>query len=98
LPVGYHDGYMRGLSNRAHVIVRGMYAPVVGRVSMDQTLIDVTNVAGVEIDDQVTLLGWDKPNSELEITAEDLARIAGTLSYEVTCGISERVPRVFRRD
>ena len=98
LPVGYHDGYMRGLSNRAHVIVRGMYAPVVGRVSMDQTLIDVTNVAGVEIDDEVTLLGWDKPNSELKVTAEDLARIAGTLSYEVTCGISGRVPRVFRRD
>jgi alanine racemase len=75
-----------------------MYAPVVGRVSMDQTLIDVTNVSGVEIDDQVTLLGWDKPNSKVKITAEDLARIAGTLSYEVTCGISERVPRVFRQD
>jgi len=76
--------------------VRGMYAPVVGRVSMDQTLIDVKNVPGVEIDDHVTLLGWS--NSELKITAEDLARIVGTLSYEVTCGISERVPRVFRHD
>jgi alanine racemase len=94
LPVGYHDGYMRGLSNRAHVIVRGMYAPVVGRISMDLTLIDVTNVSGVEVDDQVTLLGWDRQNAELKIVAEDLARIAGTLSYEVTCGISERVPRV----
>ncbi|HKP82823.1 MAG TPA: alanine racemase [Pyrinomonadaceae bacterium] len=92
LPVGYHDGYMRGLSNRAHVIVRGMYAPVVGRISMDLTLIDVTNVSGVEVDDQVTLLGW---NAELKITAEDLAKIVGTLSYEVTCGISERVPRVY---
>src|SRR5215216_6019489 len=91
LPVGYHDGYMRGLSNRAHVIVRGVYAPVVGRVSMDFTLIDVTNVSGVEIDDQVTLLGR---NDELKIAAEDLARIVGTLSYEVTCGVSERVPRV----
>ena len=95
LPVGYHDGYMRGLSNRAHVIVRGMYAPVVGRVSMDLTLIDVTNVSGVEVDDQVTLLGWDRQNAELKIVAEDLARIVGTLSYEVTCGISERVPRVY---
>jgi len=92
LPVGYHDGYMRGLSNRAHVIVRGIYAPVVGRVSMDLTLIDVTNVSGVEVDDQVTLLGW---NAELKIAAEDLARIVGTLSYEVTCGISERVRRVY---
>ncbi len=88
LPIGYHDGYMRGLSNRAHVIVRGRFAPVVGRVSMDLTLIDVTDVPGVEIDDQVTLLG-------LKIPAEDLARIVGTLSYEVTCGISERVPRLY---
>ena len=95
VPVGYHDGYMRGLSNRAHVIVRGMYAPVVGRVSMDLTLIDVTDVAGVEVDDQVTLLGWNRENAELKIPAEDLARIVGTLSYEVTCGVSERVPRVY---
>lgn len=95
LPVGYHDGYMRGLSNRGHVIVRGMYAPVVGRVSMDLTLIDVTDVAGVEVDDQVTLLGWKRENTGLKISAEDLARIVGTLSYEVTCGVSNRVPRVF---
>jgi alanine racemase len=95
LPVGYHDGYLRGLSNRAHVIVRGVYVPVVGRVSMDLTLIDVTNVAGVELDNQVTLLGWDRQQPELNIPAEDLARIAGTLSYEVTCGVSERVPRVY---
>jgi len=92
LPAGYHDGYMRGLSNRAHVIVRGIYAPVVGRVSMDLTLVDVTNVSGVEVDDQVTLLGR---NAELKIAAEDLARIVGTLSYEVTCGVSKRVPRVY---
>jgi len=95
LPVGYHDGYMRGLSNRAHVIVRGMYVPVVGRVSMDLTLIDVTDVAGVDVDDQVTLLGWNPENAELKIAAEDLARIVGTLSYEITCGVSERVPRVY---
>ncbi|HSE17464.1 MAG TPA: alanine racemase [Pyrinomonadaceae bacterium] len=95
VPVGYHDGYMRGLSNRAHVIVRGMYVPVVGRVSMDLTLIDVTDVPGVEVDDQVTLLGWNRENAKLKIAAEDLARIAGTLSYEVTCGVSHRVPRVY---
>jgi alanine racemase len=95
VPVGYHDGYMRGLSNRAHVMVGGMYAPVVGRVSMDLTLIDVTDVSGVEIDDQVTLLGWNRQNPELKVMAEDLARIAGTLSYEVTCGVSDRVPRVY---
>jgi len=95
LAIGYHDGYMRGLSNRAHVIVRGVYAPVVGRVSMDLTLIDVTDVPGVELHDQVTLLGWDRRHAELRIKAEDLARTAGTLSYEITCGIGERVPRTY---
>ncbi len=92
LPVGYDDGYMRGLSNRAHVIVRGTYAPVVGRVSMDFVLIDVTNVEAAEVGDKVTLIGQE---GELKIPAEDLAKIAGTLSYEVTCGISERVPRLY---
>jgi alanine racemase len=62
---------------------------------MDLTLVDVTNVAGVELDDQVTLLGWNRQHVELKIPAEDLARIAGTLSYEVTCGVSERVPRFY---
>ncbi len=95
LPIGYHDGYMRGFSNRAHVIVRGVYAPVVGRVSMDLTLIDVTDIAGVQLHDEVTLLGWDRRNPELRIRAEDLARISGTLSYEVTCGVGDRVPRNF---
>lgn len=95
LPIGYHDGYMRSLSNRANVIVRGTFAPVVGRVSMDLTLIDVTNVDRVDIEDKVTLLGWDRENVGAKITAEDLARISGTLSYEVTCGIGERVPRLY---
>jgi alanine racemase len=93
LPIGYHDGYIRGLSNRAHVIVRGLYAPVVGRVSMDFTLIDVTDIPDVSVGDQVTLLGR---SGDSAINAEDLARIAGTISYEVTCGISSRVPRVFK--
>ena len=96
LPIGYHDGYKRALSNRANVIVRGEFAPVVGRVSMDLTLIDVTNVPGVELGDKVTLLGWDRENAAAtKITAEDLARLSGTLSYEVTCGIGERVPRLY---
>jgi alanine racemase len=95
LPIGYHDGYMRGFSNRSHVIVRGVYVPVVGRVSMDLTLIDVTDVAGVQLHDEVTLLGWDRHNPDLRIRAEDLARIPGTLSYEVTCGVGDRVPRIY---
>jgi alanine racemase len=83
---------MRALSNRGHVIVRGIYAPVIGRISMDLTLIDVTNVPDVKLGEEVILLGQDERNS---VTAEDLAKIAGTLSYEVTCGISERVPRFY---
>ena len=95
LPIGYHDGYMRGFSNRAHVIVRGVFVPVVGRVSMDLTLIDVTDVTGVQLHDEVTLLGWDRRNPDQRIRAEDLARISGTLSYEVTCGVGDRVPRIY---
>ncbi len=90
LPVGYHDGYMRALSNRGRVIVRGRFAPIVGRVSMDLTLVDVTDVPDIREGDQVTLLGED---NGLAISAEEIAETAGTLSYEVTCGVSERVPR-----
>ena len=90
IPIGYDDGYMRALSNRGHAIIRGVYATVIGRISMDLTLIDVTNVPGVQQDDDVTLIGRE---ANLWITAEEIARIAGTLSYEVTCGIGARVPR-----
>jgi alanine racemase len=90
LPIGYNDGYVRALSNRGRVIVRGVYAPVIGRVSMDLTLIDVTDVAQAAVGDRVTLLGED---GSLAIPAEEIAKTAGTLSYEITCGISRRVPR-----
>jgi alanine racemase len=95
LPIGYNDGYLRGLSNRGRVIIRGVYASVIGRVSMDLTLVDVTNVPGVELNDLVTLLGASADAPDLLVAAEDLAKTAGTLSYEVTCGISNRVPRRF---
>jgi alanine racemase len=73
VPLGYHDGYMRGLSNRANVVVRGVLAPVIGRVSMDLTLIDVTNVHDVQLNDQVTLLGANKATSGcFSISAERL--------------------------
>jgi alanine racemase len=94
LPVGYNDGYVRALSNRGRALVRSHYAPVVGRISMDLTLLDVTDVPGVATDDRVTLVGAD---GGLEITAEDLAKTAGTLSYEITCGISARVPRFYNQ-
>jgi alanine racemase len=92
IPIGYDDGYMRALSNRGHAIIRGVYATVIGRISMDLTLIDVTNVPGVQTEDEVIFLGTE---AGLSVSAEDIARTAGTLSYEVTCGISERVPRIY---
>jgi alanine racemase len=94
VPAGYADGYTRALSNRGRAVVRGVYAPVVGRVSMDLTLLDVTDVEGVRAGDRVTLLGAD---GALLLPAEDLAQTADTLSYEITCGVSARVPRRYTR-
>ena len=90
IPIGYDDGYSRALSNRGRAIVRGKFAPVVGRVSMDLTLVDVTDVPEASLDDHVILIGRD---GALSIIAEDIAESIGTISYEVTCGVSTRVPR-----
>jgi alanine racemase len=92
VPIGYHDGYPRPLSNRSRVIVNGVYAPVVGTISMDWTLVDVTDVPNVRIGDEVILIG---ESGNCRIAAEDLAGILGTISYEITCGINRRVPRIF---
>lgn len=92
LPVGYADGYRRGLSNRAEVLVRGRRAPVVGRVSMDLVTIDVTDIADAAVGDEVVLLGRQ---GDAEIAVEELAAKLDTISYEVFCGVSARVPRVY---
>lgn len=92
LPVGYADGLSRRLSSCGRVIVRGAYAPIVGRVSMDISLADVTDVPGVEVGDEVILIG---ASGGLRITAWDLAQAAETIPYEVLCGISKRVPRKY---
>jgi alanine racemase len=92
LPVGYADGYNRLLSNRGEVLVRGRRASIAGRVTMDQTMVDVTDIADAAIGDEVVLLG--QQGSE-RITADDLAAHTGTIAYEVLCAISGRVPRVW---
>jgi len=92
LPVGYADGYDRLLSNRGEILVRGARAPVVGRVSMDLVTVDVTDIQGVAIGDEVVLLGRQ---GDEEITAEELAVLTNTISYEVFCRISARVPRFY---
>jgi alanine racemase len=91
LPVGYADGYSRQCSNRAQVLVRGRRAPVVGRVCMDLCMVDVTDVPGAEVGDEVVLVG--RQGGE-QISASELAAHAGTIPYEVLCGVGARVPRV----
>lgn len=94
LPVGYADGVNRLLSNRGEVLVRGKKAGVVGRVSMDHTSVDVTDVAGVEVGDEVVLIGAQSTEQgEVKVTAADVAKLTGTIPYEVLCGIAARVPR-----
>jgi alanine racemase len=90
LPVGYADGLNRLLSNKEQVLVRGQRAPIAGRISMDQTTLDVTDVAGVEVGDEVALIG---EQGEEKVTAADMAKATGTISYEVLCAIAARVPR-----
>jgi alanine racemase len=92
LPIGYADGLRRLHSNNGRVLIRGRFAPIVGRVSMDLTIVDVTDVAGVELGDDAILIGERKGMS---ISAEDLAEQIGTISYEIVTGISARVPRLY---
>jgi len=91
LPVGYADGFHRLLSNHGKVIVRGEYAPVVGCVSMDLTTVDVSHIAGIEIGDEVALIGESNGKS---VDAHDHALICHTIPYEILCSISKRVPRI----
>lgn len=92
LPVGYADGYVRALSNCGFVLVHGKRAPVVGRVSMDLTTIDVTDIPEAQYGSEVTLLGADGGDC---ITGTEMAGWAKTISYEILCGISARVPRKY---
>lgn len=90
LPVGYADGFNRALSSRGRVIIREHYAPIVGRISMDLTLVDVTGLEGVAVGDEAILLGI---SDGLSVDAREHASLANTVVYEILCGISKRVPR-----
>jgi alanine racemase len=91
LPMGYADGLNRLLSNRGTALVRGRHAPIAGRVSMDQTILDVTDIPEVAIGDEAVIIG---SQGEAKISAYDLADLSGTIPYEVLCNIAARVPRV----
>ena len=91
LPIGYGDGYPRLLGNRAEVLVKGRRAPIAGNVCMDMLMVDVTDVPGVSLEDEVVLRGRQ---GEERITPEELARHAATIPYEIMLGFSARVQRI----
>lgn len=93
IPVGYADGYNRLFSNCGEILIKGIRAPVVGRVCMDWTMLDVTDIPGVAVGDEAVLMGSQLGN---EITAEELGERIGTISYEILCSVGKRVPRVHR--
>lgn len=92
VPIGYADGYMRLLSNRASMLVAGQRAPVIGRVCMDQCMLDVTDIPSVAEGAEVVVFGDE------DITADTLAQILGTINYEIVCTVSRRVPRLYYED
>lgn len=95
IPVGYGDGYSRGLSNQGYVLIHGKKAPIRGRVCMDQFMVDVTKIPDVKIGDEVTLIGTDGTE---KITMEELGEVSGRFNYEFACDLGKRIPRVFYKD
>ncbi|MDR2437110.1 MAG: alanine racemase [Endomicrobium sp.] len=91
LPVGYADGLNRLLSNRGDVLVGGRRCPIIGRITMDMTMVDVTDVKGISLGDEVVIIGMQGAE---QIKADDLAKLQDTINYEITCNISSRVPRI----
>jgi alanine racemase len=94
ISIGYADGYARALSNKAHVLINGKIFPVVGRVCMDQIMVNIGLSSKIKVGDIVTLIGRDKTKM---ILAEKLATLCGTIPYEIVCGISSRVKRLFKK-
>lgn len=92
---GYADGYPRAQSNKGRVIIHGQYAPIIGRVCMDQFMVDVSHIDGVKVRDDVILIGRD---GDKEISVEEVAEPANSFNYELVCNIGRRVPRVYIRD
>lgn len=95
IPVGYGDGYPRSLSSKGRVIIRGQYAPIVGRICMDQFMVDVTHIKDVSEGDEVVLIGNQGENA---ISVEEVADIDGTINYEIVCQLGKRIPRVYYQD
>lgn len=95
LPIGYADGYSRLLAQGAKVIINGKFAPVVGRICMDQCMIDVTDIGDINVGDEVIILGTQE---NLKLDADDLAEMMGTINYEILCMLKYRIPRVYLKN
>lgn len=95
LPIGYADGYSRLLAPGAKVIINGKFAPIIGRICMDQCMIDVTDIDDIHVGDEVIILGED---GNLKLTANDLAKSMGTINYEILCMLKYRIPRVYMKN
>ena len=94
IPVGYGDGYPRGLSGKGYVLIHGQKAPVLGRICMDQFMVDISRIENVKEGDLVTLIGND--GSE-KITMEELGDLSGRFNYELACDLGKRIPRVYEK-
>ncbi len=92
IPVGYGDGYPRSLSNKGYVLIHGKKAPIIGRICMDQMMVDISGIPNVMEGDVVTLLGVDQTE---QITAEQIGELSGRFNYEFICDLSKRIPRVY---
>lgn len=92
LPMGYYDGYVRLFGNKSRVLIDGQYAPVIGRVCMNMTMVDVTHIDPVALEQEVVLLGRQAKN---EVSAEELANLSQTINYEVMTRIHEKIPRIY---
>lgn len=95
IPVGYADGYPRCLGNKGRVIINGAYAPIIGRICMDQFMVDVTGIKGVGVGSPVTLIG---SQGDLRLTMEEVSQAADSFNYELPCRISRRVPRIYYKN
>lgn len=94
VPIGYADGYSRLLSNKGRVIIKGKYAPIIGRICMDQMMVDITETPDVKFGDEVILVGKD---GDCEITFDEIAKLSETINYESVSVIGKRVPRIYKK-
>ena len=94
IPLGYGDGYPRSLSGKGYVLIRGKRAPILGRICMDQFMVDVSDIPEAKENDRVTLIGYDGGE---QISAEDLEKLSGRFNYEFVCDLGRRIPRIYLR-